>query len=181
MTRPHDIEFGLDSFVPITVDESGRELSGDAVIRNTNRCCLAGNFRIQTQMTIRARESARIAQQIAYRLRQTRGIRKQRYGLRGCVDNQLLALGFAHRTHGFDGLMNDGSEIRGFAPQLQLAAADAAGVEQVVDETHHHGNLAFEHAGDALHGTSVIAGVAQDLGGVAKRRERVAQFVREHR
>src|SRR5246500_3474418 len=35
MTSPHDIEFGLDSFVPITVDESGRELSGDAVIRNT--------------------------------------------------------------------------------------------------------------------------------------------------
>src|SRR6202166_3995327 len=30
-----DIEFGLDSFVPISVDESGRELSGDAVIRNT--------------------------------------------------------------------------------------------------------------------------------------------------
>src|SRR5260221_5600708 len=35
MTRPQDIEFGLDSFVPISVDESGRELSGDVVIRNT--------------------------------------------------------------------------------------------------------------------------------------------------
>jgi probable LLM family oxidoreductase len=30
-----DIEFGLDSFVAVTVDESGEELSGDAVIRNT--------------------------------------------------------------------------------------------------------------------------------------------------
>src|ERR1700732_1047721 len=30
-----DIEFGLDSFVPISVDESGRELSGDVGIRNT--------------------------------------------------------------------------------------------------------------------------------------------------
>jgi probable LLM family oxidoreductase len=30
-----DIEFGLDSFVPISVDESGHELSGDVVIRNT--------------------------------------------------------------------------------------------------------------------------------------------------
>src|SRR5580700_12050866 len=30
-----EIEFGLDSFVPITVDESGQELSGDVVIRNT--------------------------------------------------------------------------------------------------------------------------------------------------
>src|ERR1700737_5086112 len=30
-----EIEFGLDSFVPLSVDESGRELSGDAVIRNT--------------------------------------------------------------------------------------------------------------------------------------------------
>src|ERR1700732_3799772 len=29
-----DFEFGLDSFVPISVDESGQELSGDAVIRN---------------------------------------------------------------------------------------------------------------------------------------------------
>jgi len=35
MSSPHDIEFGLDSFVPISVDESGRELSGDVVIRNT--------------------------------------------------------------------------------------------------------------------------------------------------
>ena len=31
----NDIEFGLDSFVPISVDESGRELGGDVVIRNT--------------------------------------------------------------------------------------------------------------------------------------------------
>ena len=30
-----DFEFGLDSFVPISVDESGQELSGDVVIRNT--------------------------------------------------------------------------------------------------------------------------------------------------
>src|ERR1700681_2041054 len=35
MINPVDIEFGLDSFVPISVDESGHELSGDAVIRNT--------------------------------------------------------------------------------------------------------------------------------------------------
>src|SRR5258707_15715925 len=35
MSRFGDIEFGLDSFVPITVDQSGRELSGDVVIRNT--------------------------------------------------------------------------------------------------------------------------------------------------
>jgi probable LLM family oxidoreductase len=34
MSTP-DIEFGLDSFAPITVDESGRELSGDLVLRNT--------------------------------------------------------------------------------------------------------------------------------------------------
>jgi probable LLM family oxidoreductase len=32
---PQDIEFGLDSFAPITVDESGHEVSGDVVIRNT--------------------------------------------------------------------------------------------------------------------------------------------------
>jgi len=32
---PQDIEFGLDSFVPISVDESGREIGGDQVIRNT--------------------------------------------------------------------------------------------------------------------------------------------------
>src|SRR6202166_4814703 len=30
-----DIEFGLDSFVPLSVDASGNELSGDVVIRNT--------------------------------------------------------------------------------------------------------------------------------------------------
>src|ERR1700689_4830164 len=30
-----EIEFGLDSFVPLSVNDSGRELSGDVVIRNT--------------------------------------------------------------------------------------------------------------------------------------------------
>src|ERR1700694_3226489 len=35
MSNGQDIEFGLDSFVPISVDESGQELSGDVVIRNT--------------------------------------------------------------------------------------------------------------------------------------------------
>src|SRR5258708_10810022 len=35
MVRAHDIECGVDPFVPISVDESGRELSGDIVIRNT--------------------------------------------------------------------------------------------------------------------------------------------------
>jgi probable LLM family oxidoreductase len=35
MISARDIEFGLDSAVAISVDESGRELSGDVVIRNT--------------------------------------------------------------------------------------------------------------------------------------------------
>jgi probable LLM family oxidoreductase len=35
MSSARDIEFGLDSFAPITLDESGRELSGEVVIRNT--------------------------------------------------------------------------------------------------------------------------------------------------
>src|SRR6267154_2561431 len=35
MSNAQDIEFGLDSFVPLSVDESGQELSGDVVIRNT--------------------------------------------------------------------------------------------------------------------------------------------------
>jgi probable LLM family oxidoreductase len=35
MSSAKDVEFGLDSFVPLSLDESGRELSGDVVIRNT--------------------------------------------------------------------------------------------------------------------------------------------------
>src|ERR1700736_814060 len=35
MSSAQDIECGLDSFVPISVDESGQELGGDVVIRNT--------------------------------------------------------------------------------------------------------------------------------------------------
>ncbi len=31
----HEIEFGLDTFVPVTVDQSGRRQDGDVVIRNT--------------------------------------------------------------------------------------------------------------------------------------------------
>jgi probable LLM family oxidoreductase len=32
---PQEIEFGLDTFVTVTVDEAGREVPGDVVIRNT--------------------------------------------------------------------------------------------------------------------------------------------------
>src|SRR5436190_15669387 len=35
MSSAQDIEFGLDSFVPLSLDEAGHELSGDVVIRNT--------------------------------------------------------------------------------------------------------------------------------------------------
>jgi probable LLM family oxidoreductase len=31
---PHDLEFGLDTFLPVTVDDSGRAIGGDQVIRN---------------------------------------------------------------------------------------------------------------------------------------------------
>jgi probable LLM family oxidoreductase len=31
----HDFEFGLDTFLPVTVDESGQPIGGDQVIRNT--------------------------------------------------------------------------------------------------------------------------------------------------
>jgi probable LLM family oxidoreductase len=31
----HEFEFGLDTFIPVTVDHAGRPLSGDEVIRNT--------------------------------------------------------------------------------------------------------------------------------------------------
>jgi probable LLM family oxidoreductase len=32
--EPHDFEFGLDTFLPVTVDDSGRPIGGDQVIRN---------------------------------------------------------------------------------------------------------------------------------------------------
>jgi alkanesulfonate monooxygenase SsuD/methylene tetrahydromethanopterin reductase-like flavin-dependent oxidoreductase (luciferase family) len=31
----HKFEFGLDTFIPLTVDDSGRPVGGDQVIRNT--------------------------------------------------------------------------------------------------------------------------------------------------
>ena len=33
--NPQDIEFGLDSFAMISVDETGQEITGDVVIRDT--------------------------------------------------------------------------------------------------------------------------------------------------
>jgi hypothetical protein len=32
---PNAIEFGLDTFLPVTIDESGQPIGGDHVIRNT--------------------------------------------------------------------------------------------------------------------------------------------------
>jgi hypothetical protein len=41
---PADIEFGLDSFVAISVDEKGRELAGDQVIGNAGGGSSARRF-----------------------------------------------------------------------------------------------------------------------------------------
>ena len=78
-------------------------------------------------------------------------------------------------------MRDDGLNGKCFAPEFDLAAADAGNIEQVVDQTHHMAELPLHHvAGPAGAGGVVQVNVEQVQPG-RHCRQRVAQFMRQGR
>ena len=74
---------------------------------------------------------------------QVHRIRRQRHG-------QFVIQALTDRPSGFDGVMHDRRQFDRLPAKFDLAQADAAHVQQVVDETHHLPDLTLHHLGHAF-------------------------------
>ncbi len=75
---------------------------------------------------------------------------------------------------GLHRMIDDRCQFDGFAAELELAAADAAHIQQVVNEAHYLRDLTLQHLGDWSHLLLIAPCSSQNLHRVTDRRERVA-------
>ncbi len=121
----------------------------------------------------------RVVQQVGHDLAQPRrvGVHHQRARRRE-PRREVVAAGVDQRAAGLDRGADGVGHVDLLAPQFDLALADAADVEQVVDQVHHLPQLALDDlARVVVH--RLVARELHDLHRVADRCERVAQLVRE--
>ena len=90
-------------------------------------------------------ELAGVVQQIADDLRQASRVGVQVHRRLRQRDRQFLTHAFAQRTDGFHGVVDDRRQFDALLAKLHLAAADAAHVEQVIDQPHHLADLPLQH------------------------------------
>ena len=97
------------------------------------------------------------------------------------VDRELVAMLGDHRLQRLDGARDDRLAAHGSCARLDRAARDARDVEQVVDQPRQVQRLAVDDVARPLSCGLSIDAARHDLDGVADRRERIAQLVREDR
>ena len=121
----------------------------------------------------------RVVEQVGKDLREPRAIGLEPDRLGRQRDGERVPRGVDGGPAGFDRGLQDGGDVHGSNAQRELVAADAAHVEQVVDEPHHQQHLAVDQV--ARPGQVGVRGVghAHDLHGVTDRRQRIAQLVGE--
>ena len=64
-----------------------------------------------------------------------------------------------------------------FFAKIDLAQADAAQIQEVIDQMHHLRHLSLHHRADAIAGVLIAACQAHDLQAIANRGQRVPQLV----
>ncbi len=100
---------------------------------------------LQMNTTASVRVLRRVVEQIAEHLRETRHVAVDDQGPRGNVDREIVPGGIDERLTDLERMLQDRLEIDRRALQLDLAAADAAHFEQIVDEVHHLLELTSHH------------------------------------
>lgn len=120
-----------------------------------------------------------IADQVAEDLGQPHRIRPEPDRLARHVQGHVAHELLRERLAGIDGVLNHGLQGNAFDVQLQLALRDAVGVEQIVDQAHQMAQLPRVPVLRLARQLAVGAGLSQDVRGVAQRRERPAQFMRQ--
>ena len=101
-------------------------------------------------------------------------------GSGGRVEDDRVARRFQRRRVRFERVGQHLAQVDPFHLQHHLAVVDAGDVEQVVDQVDHVRDLPLHHGAHAGRGHRVVGADAQHVDAVADRRERIAQFVRQH-
>ena len=96
-------------------------------------------------------------------------------------DADLVAGALDQRLADLDGVADDSYQIDALQAQLHPVVGDASDVEQVVHEPGHQPDLPLDHVRDAVDDRIPLAAAFHQRDGVADRRQRVAQFVGQHR
>ena len=123
----------------------------------------------------------RVVDQVRQDLRDPREIAAHVHRFRRHLDRQRVAVAVDVRLARLDRGGHHLLHVDGADLELDLAAGDPRHVEQVVDEPHELLQLAGDQVARPHHLAGIVAADAHDVHGVADRRQRIAQLVREHR
>jgi hypothetical protein len=121
----------------------------------------------------------RVGEQVRDHLRQPHGIAVERGRRPRQVDVEPVPALVDQRPRHLHGHLDDRVELHRLRADLELATRDARHVEQVVEQRAHVAHLALDHATCPVDLGRAGLRRPEQGGGVADRRERVAQLVRE--
>ena len=107
------------------------------------------------------------------------GIENDRLGRK--MDAEFVSRGIDQWSRGFDRTANRRGELDALPAELQFAARNSRDLQQVVDQPHEVGQLAFEHAARLLRHRRLALARFQQLDRVANGSQRVAEFVSQRR
>ena len=165
------------------LEDSAKLVGGDADARvpDSDDRLLAFLLDREPDATALVGELAGVVQEVAHHLSQPDRVAVDVHGIRRQRDGQFMTQALTVRAGGFDGMVHDRDQLRSLFAKLDLALADAAHVEKVVDLPDHVPHLSVQDFGRRSDGPSVAVRPQQDLDGVADRGQRVAEFVGQHR
>ena len=96
-------------------------------------------------------------------------------------DAYLVAGALDHRLAHLDRVADDLYQIDALQAQLHPVVGDAPDVEQIVHEPGHQPDLPINHLRDAVDDRIPLTAAFHQRDGVADRRQRIAEFVGQHR
>ena len=152
----------------------------DAVVDDAQPRVVIARLELDFHLAAVGRVLGRVADQVDDHLGQARRVACHAHRLRRQAHFQHMAIGGDDRSHRFDRCGDHRVQVERHLVELDLAAGDAAHVEQVVDQARQVADLAVDQVlAPGELGRDRLA--IHDLDRVADRRERVAQFMRQHR
>src|ERR1700761_8877825 len=92
-----------------------------------------------------------------------------------------MPTGIAFRLHRRNRMLHDFGQIHALASDLDKTTSDSRHIEKVIDQTRLEFQLPLGGLSRTSHGPGVGGLASPDLEAVTDRRERIAQFMREHR
>jgi len=152
----------------------------DAVVLDADHRLPALDGSAQADRALRLGIACRVVQQVAEHLRQACRVGVEHGGLGRQDHRQPVAGGGDVRAAGLERHVDHALERDALLAQREAAARDAADVEQVVDQARELVDLPVDHLAAPGHLWIELVLLAEDGDGVADRRQRIAQLVREH-